>query len=228
MSVIQLTTLLKTGIHLGHEVNEWNPKMFPYIYMERDGIHILDVVQISRLLSTAEKFCYFSAKNKKKFLFVGTTQQTSLIVAQEAINCDSYYINKRWLGGMLTNWETLKTRIERLKDLEQQDKDEILKSLPKKEEANIRKELKRLVNYLSGIKSIPNVPDIMIVIDQCQELTAINEARILKIPVISILGTNCDPNLVDIPIPANVDSIVAINLILQTLGKSIRRGKKEM
>jgi small subunit ribosomal protein S2 len=228
MAVIKLAQLLEAGVHLGHKANRWNTKMFPYIYTERDGIHILDLVQTSQLLKKASVFAYAEAKKNKTFLFVGTKPQAAAIIAREAKNCDSYYVNQRWLGGMLTNWKTLKTRIERLKILEQQEKEGIFEILSKKEAANLRKELERLQCYLSGIRDMPKVPDIIIVIDQRRELTAIKEAISLKIPIISVLDTNCDPNLVDVPIPGNDDSIGSIRLILQTLGKNIKNGKLAM
>lgn len=224
MATIKLAQLLEAGVHFGHKANRWNPKMFPYIYAERDGIHILDLVQTSQLLNDATKFVYNAAQKEKLFLFVGTKPQAASIVASEAKKSNSYYINHRWLGGMLTNWNTIKTRIERLKKLEQDEKDGIFNLLPKKEAALIRKELEQLQNHLGGIKNLPRIPDIMIVIDQRRELTAIKEARSLKIPIISILDTNCDPDLIDIPIPGNDDSIGSIKLILQTLGKSIQNG----
>ena len=224
MATIQLAQLLEAGVHFGHKANRWNPKMFPYIYAERDGIHILDLVQTSQLLNEASVFVNTAAQKNKIFLFVGTQPQATAIVAQEAKNCNSYYVNHRWLGGMLTNWKTVKTRIERLKALEQQEKDGIFEILPKKEAAGMRKELERLQNHLGGLKEMPRIPDVMIVIDQRRELTAIKEAISLNIPIISILDTNCDPDLVDVPIPGNDDSIGSIKLILQTLGNNIRNG----
>jgi small subunit ribosomal protein S2 len=224
MATIQLAQLLEAGVHFGHKANRWNPKMFPYIYAERDGIHILDLVQTSQLLNEASLFVNTAAQKNKIFLFVGTKPQATAIVAQEAKNCNSYYVNHRWLGGMLTNWKTVKTRIERLKALEQQEKDGIFEILPKKEAAGMRKELERLQNHLGGLKEMPRIPDVMIVIDQRRELTAIKEAISLNIPIISILDTNCDPDLVDVPIPGNDDSIGSIKLILQTLGNNIRNG----
>ena len=224
MATIQLAQLLEAGVHFGHKANRWNPKMFPYIYAERDGIHILDLVQTAQLLNKACIFANSEAKNNKIFLFVGTKPQASAIVAQEAKNCNSYYVNHRWLGGMLTNWNTVTTRIERLKALEQQEQEGILELLPKKEASTIRKELERLQNHLGGIKDMPNKPDVLIVIDQKRELTAIKEAKSLNIPIISILDTNCDPDLVDIPIPGNDDSIGSIRLILKTLSNSIVSG----
>jgi len=224
MAILKLAQLLDAGVHFGHKANRWYPKMFPYIYAERDGIHIFDLVQTVKLLDEACVFVNTAAEKKKVFLFVGTKQQASSTIASEAKQCNSYYVNHRWLGGMLTNWQTVKLRIERLKKLEQQEKDGILDILPKKEAALIRKELIKLQNHLNGIKNMPSVPDILIVVDQRRELTAIKEARSLNIPIVSILDTNCDPDLIDIPIPGNDDSIGSIKLILKTLSKSIISG----
>nr|YP_009684500.1 ribosomal protein S2 [Florenciella parvula]QDR24586.1 ribosomal protein S2 [Florenciella parvula] len=227
MATVQLAQLLEAGVHFGHKANRWNPKMFPYIYSERDGIHILDLVQTSQLLNEASQFVNTAAQKDKIFLFVGTKRQATAIIEQEAKNCNSYYVNHRWLGGMLTNWKTVCTRIERLKKLEQQEQDGIFDLLPKKEVASTRKELEKLRMHLNGIKDMPRTPDVMIVVDQRRELTAIKEAISLNIPVISILDTNCDPDIVDIPIPGNDDSIGSIKLLLNTLGSNILSGQNQ-
>tara|TARA_B100000459_G_C8584285_1_gene204824 strand:+ start:699 stop:1391 length:693 start_codon:yes stop_codon:yes gene_type:complete len=227
MATVQLAQLLEAGVHFGHKANRWNPKMFPYIYSERDGIHILDLVQTSQLLNEASQFVNTAAQKDKIFLFVGTKRQAAAVIEQEAKNCNSYYVNHRWLGGMLTNWKTVCTRIERLKKLEQQEQDGIFDLLPKKEVASTRKELEKLRMHLNGIKDMPRTPDVMIVVDQRRELTAIKEAISLNIPVISILDTNCDPDIVDIPIPGNDDSIGSIKLILKTLGSNILSGQNQ-
>jgi len=227
MATVQLAQLLEAGVHFGHKANRWNPKMFPYIYSERDGIHILDLVQTSQLLNEESQFVNKAAQKEKIFLFVGTKRQAAPLIEQEAKNCNSYYVNHRWLGGMLTNWTTVSTRIERLKKLEQQEQDGIFDLLPKKEGASAKKELEKLRMHLNGIKDMPRTPDIMIVVDQRRELTAIKEAISLNIPIISILDTNCDPDIVDIPIPGNDDSIGSIKLILQTLGGSILSGQNQ-
>ena len=227
MATVQLAQLLEAGVHFGHKANRWNPKMFPYIYSERDGIHILDLVQTSQLLNEASQFVNTAAQKDKIFLFVGTKRQAHAIIEQEAKNCNSYYVNHRWLGGMLTNWKTVCTRIERLKKLEQQEQDGIFDLLPKKEVASTRKELEKLRMHLNGIKDMPRTPDVMIVVDQRRELTAIKEAISLNIPVISILDTNCDPDIVDIPIPGNDDSIGSIKLLLNTLGSNILSGQNQ-
>ena len=227
MAEVSLAQLLEAGVHFGHKANRWNPKMFPYIYSERDGIHILDLVQTSQLLNEASQFVNTAAQKDKIFLFVGTKRQAAAVIEQESKNCNSYYVNHRWLGGMLTNWKTVRTRIERLKKLEQQEQDGIFDLLPKKEVASTRKELEKLRMHLNGIKDMPRTPDVMIVVDQRRELTAIKEAISLNIPVISILDTNCDPDIVDIPIPGNDDSIGSIKLILKTLGSNILSGQNQ-
>ena len=227
MATVQLAQLLEAGVHFVHKANRWNPKMFPYIYSERDGIHILDLVQTSQLLNEASQFVNTAAQKDKIFLFVGTKRQAAAVIEQESKNCNSYYVNHRWLGGMLTNWKTVRTRIERLKKLEQQEQDGIFDLLPKKEVASTRKELEKLRMHLNGIKDMPRTPDVMIVVDQRRELTAIKEAISLNIPVISILDTNCDPDIVDIPIPGNDDSIGSIKLILKTLGSNILSGQNQ-
>ncbi len=227
MATVQLAQLLDAGVHFGHKANRWNPKMFPYIYAERDGIHILDLVQTSILLNEAARFVNTASQKEKIFLFVGTKRQAAGIIEQEAKKCNSYYVNHRWLGGMLTNFQTVKTRIDRLKILEQQEQDGIFDLLPKKEGSSSRKELEKLRLHLNGIKDMPRIPDVMIVVDQHRELTAIKEAISLNIKIISILDTNCDPDIIDMPIPGNDDSIGSIKLILQTLGSNIFSGQNQ-
>jgi len=225
MSDISLSQLLEAGVHFGHKAYRWNPKMFPYIYSEVNNIHILDLVQSATLLKEANTYLELAAKEGKSFLFIGTKRQATTLIAQEAKRCDSYYVNHRWLGGMLTNWTTLKDRIGYLKDLEKQEADNIFDLLPKKEAALRRKELKKLRRHLDGIKHMNTVPDIAIIIDQKREMTAIRECRKLGIPIVSILDTNCDPDLVDIPIPGNDDAVRSIKLILKSLTDSIIAGK---
>jgi len=227
MSNITLSQLLEAGVHFGHKAYRWNPKMFPYIYSEVNNIHILDLVQSATLLKEANSYVEKSAKDGKKFLFIGTKRQASSLIAQEAERCNSYYVNHRWLGGMLTNWSTLTNRIEYLKNLEKQEADNTFDLLTKKEATLRRKELKKLRRHLDGIKSMDGLPDIAVVIDQKRELTAIKECRKLGIPVVSILDTNCDPDLVDIPIPGNDDAVRSIKLILRSLTDSIISGKSQ-
>jgi small subunit ribosomal protein S2 len=227
MSNITLSQLLEAGVHFGHKAYRWNPKMFPYIYSEVNNIHILDLVQSATLLKEANSYIEKAAREGKTFLFIGTKRQASTLIAQEAKRCDSFYVNHRWLGGMLTNWSTLKERIEYLKNLEQQEADNTFDLLTKKEATLRRKELKKLRRHLDGIKSMKSIPDIAIVIDQKREMTAIRECRKLGIPVVSILDTNCDPDLVDIPIPGNDDAVRSIKLILNSLTDNIISGKSQ-
>ncbi len=224
MADITLAQLLEAGVHFGHKSYRWNPKMFPYIYTERNNIHILDLVQSAQLLKEANLYVQSAAEKNKTFLFVGTKRQASSLIAQEAKRCNSYYVNHRWLGGMLTNWVTLKSRIERLKTLEQEEADQVFNLLPKKEASLRRKELEKLRKYLNGVKDMERLPDVAIIVDQKRELTAIRECRKLGIPVISILDTNCDPDLVDIPIPGNDDAVRSIKLILKSLTDNINLG----
>jgi small subunit ribosomal protein S2 len=227
MSDISLSQLLEAGVHFGHKAYRWNPKMFPYIYSEVNNIHILDLVQSATLLKEANTYLESAAQDGKSFLFIGTKRQASTLIAQEAKRCDSFYVNYRWLGGMLTNWTTLKERIAYLKNLEQQEADNTFDLLTKKEVALRRKELKKLRRHLDGIKLMGNLPDVAIIIDQKREMTAIRECKKLGIPIVSILDTNCDPDLVDIPIPGNDDAVRSIKLILKSLTDSILIGKSK-
>ncbi len=226
MADITLAQLLEAGVHFGHKAYRWNPKMFPYIYTERNKIHILDLVQSAQLLKEANLYVRSAAEKDKIFLFVGTKRQASSLIAQEAQRCNSYYVNHRWLGGMLTNWVTLKSRIKRLKGLEQEEADEVFSKLPKKEASLRRKELDKLRKHLNGIKNMERLPDVVVIVDQKREITAIRECRKLGIPIISILDTNCDPDLVDIPIPGNDDAVRSIKLILNSLTDNINLGRK--
>jgi len=228
MSNISLSQLLEAGVHFGHKAYRWNPKMFPYIYSEVNNIHILDLVQSATLLKEANAYLESAANQGKKFLFIGTKRQASTLIAQEANRCDSFYINHRWLGGMLTNWTTLKERIEYLKDLEQQEVSGTFNLLTKKEASLRRKELKKLRRHLNGIKMMQDLPDIAIIIDQKREMTAIKECQKLNIPIVSILDTNCDPDLIDIPIPGNDDAVRSIKLILKSLTDSIITGQSKL
>nr|QXM17909.1 ribosomal protein S2 [Chaetoceros laevisporus] len=228
MADITLAQLLEAGVHFGHKAYRWNPKMFPYIYTERNNIHILDLVQSAQLLKEANEYVKSEAGKDQIFLFVGTKRQASSLIAQEAKRCNSYYVNHRWLGGMLTNWVTLKSRIERLKTLEQEEVDQVFDLLPKKEASLRLKELEKLRKHLNGIKDMERLPDVAIIVDQKREMTAVRECRKLGIPIISILDTNCDPDLVDIPIPGNDDAVRSIKLILKSLADNINLGKSRI
>nr|YP_009370359.1 30S ribosomal protein S2 [Bulboplastis apyrenoidosa]ARO90848.1 30S ribosomal protein S2 [Bulboplastis apyrenoidosa] len=219
MSVVTLSELLEAGVHFGHQSRRWNPKMFPYIFKESNGIHIIDLVQTAQLLNNACSIVKKSALSGKKFLFVGTKRQASGIIAQEAERCGAYYVNQRWLGGILTNWITIKLRVNRLKDLEKKEEKGLLDSLPKKEAIILRKELGKLKKNLNGLKNMKQPPDLVIIVDQKREITAIQECIKLNIPTICLLDTNCNPDLTSIPIPANDDAIRSIKLIISKLGK---------
>ena len=228
MSDIQLSQLLEAGVHFGHKSHRWNPKMFPYIYSEVNNIHILDLVQSATLLKEAMRYLELASSDNKKILFVGTKRQATTLIAQEAKRSNSYYVNHRWLGGMLTNWSTMKERIAKLKDLEKQEAEGTFELLTKKEAALRRKELTKLRKHLDGIKTMSELPDVAIIIDQKREMTAIAECRKLGIPIISILDTNCDPDLVDIPIPGNDDAVRSIKLIVNLLTDSIVKGQAKL
>ncbi|MDB9314696.1 30S ribosomal protein S2 [Spirulina sp. CS-785/01] len=224
MPVVSLANLLESGVHFGHQTRRWNPKMDNYIYTSRNGVHIIDLVQTAQLMEEAYDYTRTSAEEGKKFLFVGTKRQAAGIVAQEALRCGSYFVNQRWLGGMLTNWETIKQRIERLKELERLEESGALAKRPKKEASVLRRELNKLQKYLGGIKTMRKPPDIVVIIDQRREYNAILECQKLGIPIVSLLDTNCDPDYVDIPIPANDDAIRSIKLIVGKLADAIYEG----
>ena len=225
MPVVSLTQLLESGVHFGHQTRRWNPKMDTYIYAARNGVHIIDLVQTAKLMENAYTYIRNASEQGKKFLFIGTKRQAAGIVAQEASRCGAYYVNQRWLGGMLTNWMTIKTRVERLKELERREETGLLDLLPKKEASMLRRELEKLQKYLGGIKAMRKVPDIVVIVDQRREYNAVQECMKLNIPIVSLLDTNCDPDFVDIPIPANDDAIRSIKLIVGKLADAIYEGR---
>ncbi len=225
MPVVSLAQLLESGVHFGHQTRRWNPKMDTYIYTSRNGVHIIDLVQTAQLMDGAYNYVRTASEQGKKFLFVGTKRQAAGIVAQEASRCGAYYVNQRWLGGMLTNWTTIKTRVDRLKELERREETGALDLLPKKEASMLRRELEKLQKYLGGIKAMRKVPDVVVIVDQRREYNAVQECQKLDIPIVSMLDTNCDPDLVDIPIPANDDAIRSIKLIVGKLADAIYEGR---
>jgi small subunit ribosomal protein S2 len=226
MTLVTLGELLDAGVHFGHQSSRWNPKMFPYIYTEQNGIHVIYLVQTARLLSHASNYVQKAAKEGKQFLFIGTKRQAANIMAEEAIKCNSHYVNHRWLGGTLTNWSTVQGRVGYLKELNQKEESGELAALPKKEAALLRRERDKLQQNLGGLTEMLQIPDIAIVVDPKREATAIAECRKLGITVISILDTNSDPNVVDIPIPANDDAVRSIKLIISVLADAIKTGKQ--
>ena len=225
MPVVSLAQMLESGVHFGHQTRRWNPKMDPYIYTARNGVHIIDLVQTAQLMDAAYNYVRTASEQGKKFLFIGTKRQAAGIVAQEASRCGAYYVNQRWLGGMLTNWATIKTRVDRLKDLERREETGALDMLLKKEAAVLRRELDKLQKYLGGIKAMRKVPDIVLIVDQKREYNAVQECLKLSVPIVSLLDTNCDPDVVDIPIPANDDAIRSIKLIVGRLADAIYEGR---
>ncbi|MCY7283065.1 MAG: 30S ribosomal protein S2 [Cyanobacteria bacterium CAN_BIN43] len=225
MPVVSLAQLLESGVHFGHQTRRWNPKMSPYIYTSRNGVHIIDLVQTAQLMEDAYVYLRTASEQGKKVLFVGTKRQAAGIIAQEALRCGSYFVNQRWLGGMLTNWATIKTRVDRLKELERRQDIGALDLLPKKEAAVLRRELEKLQKYLGGIKAMRKIPDIVLLVDQRREYNAVQECQKLNIPIVSLLDTNCDPDTVDVPIPANDDAIRSIKLIVGRLADAIYEGR---
>lgn len=225
MPVVSLAQMMESGVHFGHQTRRWNPKMNPYIYTSRNGVHIIDLVQTAQLMDEAYNYMRTASEQGKKFLFVGTKRQAAGIVAQEAVRCGSYFINQRWLGGMLTNWTTIKTRVDRLKELEHLEETGNLDLRPKKEASVLRREMGKLDKYLGGIKLMRKVPDIVIIVDQRREYNAVQECQKLGLTIVSLLDTNCDPDVVDIPIPANDDAIRSIKLIVGKLADAIYEGR---
>lgn len=225
MPVVSLAQLLESGVHFGHQTRRWNPKMSPYIYTSRNGVHIIDLVQTAQLMDSAYNYLRTASEQGKKVLFIGTKRQAAGIVAQEAARCGSYFVNQRWLGGMLTNWATIKTRVDRLKDLERRQETGALDLLPKKEASTLRREMEKLQKYLGGIKHMRKIPDIVLIVDQRREYNAVQECQKLNIPIVSLLDTNCDPDTVDVPIPANDDAIRSIKLIVGRLADAIYEGR---
>ncbi len=225
MGVVSLSELLESGVHFGHQTRRWNPRMAPYIYTARNGVHIIDLVQTAQLIEEAYDYVRKASEQGKRFLFIGTKRQAAGIISSEAQRCGANFVNQRWLGGMLTNWETISNRVERLKELELLESSGALDRRPKKEASVLRRELGKLQKYLGGIKTMRKIPDIVVVVDQRREYNAIQECQKLGIPIISMLDTNCDPDAVDIPIPANDDAIRSIKLILGKLADAIYEGR---
>ena len=224
MSVVTLEELVNAGVYFGHQSNRWNPKMFPYIYTKKNGTHLIDLVQTACALIHVHEFVQKQAQENKTFLFIGTKRQATNIIVQEAEKCNSPYINQRWLGGTLTNWPTIQKRIEYLKELDAKEQDGRLALLPKKEAALLRREHDKLSKNIGGLRSMSQIPDIAIIVDPKREATALLECRKLGIKIIAIVDTNCDPSLIDIPIPGNDDSIKSIQLILSIISNGISQG----
>jgi small subunit ribosomal protein S2 len=222
---INLYEMMEAGVHFGHQARKWNPKMAPWIFTERNGIHIINLTQTARALCEACDFLANASQKGKQFLVVGTKHQAADLVAEAAIKARCHYVNHKWLGGMLTNWSTIETRLQKLAELEAQESLGILERLPKKEAAVLKRQLNQLRKYLGGIKYMTVLPDVVIIIDQKQEVAAIKECIKLGIPTICLVDTDCDPDLTEMPIPANDDARASIRCILDKLTLAIKEGR---
>ncbi|WHX27188.1 30S ribosomal protein S2 [Virgibacillus halodenitrificans] len=226
MSAISMKQLLEAGVHFGHQTRRWNPKMKKYIFTERNGIYIIDLQKTVKKVDEAYNYVKDIAANGGTVLFVGTKKQAQDSVRDEATRSGMYYVNQRWLGGTLTNFQTIRKRIQRLKDIERMEEDGTFEVLPKKEVVNLLKEKDRLVKFLGGIKEMNKLPDALFVIDPRKERIAIAEAHKLNIPIIGIVDTNCDPDEIDYVIPANDDAIRAVKLLTSKMADAILEVKQ--
>ena len=226
MAVVSMKQLLEAGVHFGHQTRRWNPKMAPYIYTERNGIYIIDLQKTVKKLEEAYFFVRDMAASGESILFVGTKKQAQDAIKEEAERCGQFYVNARWLGGMLTNFKTMRTRIARLNQLQKMQADGTFDLLPKKEVIKLQLEIAKLEKYLGGVKEMKKLPGALFVVDSRKEKNAIAEARKLKIPVVAIVDTNCDPDEVDYVIPGNDDAIRAIKLISATMANAVLEGKQ--
>ena len=218
--------LLEAGVHFGHQTRRWNPKMAAYIYCERNGIYIIDLQKTVKKLEEAYNFVRTLAENGQTILFVGTKKQAADAVKEEASRVGMYYVNARWLGGMLTNFKTMRTRIDRLAQLKKMQEDGTFDMLPKKEVMKLLGEMEKLEKYLGGVKEMKKLPGALFVVDPRKEHNAIAEARKLHIPIVAIVDTNCDPDEIDYVIPANDDAIRAIRLIASTMANAVQEGRQ--
>ena len=226
MAVISMKQLLEAGVHFGHQTRRWNPKMATYIFTERNGIYIIDLQKTVKKLEEAYFFVRDTAAAGESILFVGTKKQAQDAIKEEAERCGQFFVNARWLGGMLTNFKTMRTRINRLNQLKKMQEDGTFDLLPKKEVIKLQLEIAKLEKYLGGVKEMKKLPGAMFVVDPRKEKNAIAEAKKLGIPVVAIVDTNCDPDEVDYVIPGNDDAIRAIKLISQTMANAVLEGKQ--
>ncbi|HHV54092.1 MAG TPA: 30S ribosomal protein S2 [Firmicutes bacterium] len=218
--------LLEAGVHFGHQTRRWNPKMREYIFTERNGIYIIDLQKTLRKLEEAYLFVRQMASEGKTVLFVGTKKQAQDSIREEATRCGMFYVNNRWLGGMLTNFRTIRGRIQRMKELEQMEQDGSFRLLPKNEVAKLQHEHEKLAKYLGGIRDMVELPDVLYVVDPRKERIAVSEARKLGIPIVGIVDTNCDPDEVDYVIPGNDDAIRAVRLITSKIADAVIEGRE--
>ena len=226
MAVVAMKQLLEAGVHFGHQTRRWDPKMAEYIFQARNGIHIIDLQKTSKKLDEAYAFLKEQAEEGKTVLFVGTKKQAQECMKEAAIKCGMFYVDQRWLGGMLTNFETIRTRVQRLKDLEAMQEDGTFDVLPKKEVILLKKEMEKLERNLGGIKDMEELPGVIFLVDPKKEIIAILEARKLDIPVIGLVDTNCNPEDVDYAIPGNDDAIRAVKLIADVMANAVIEGRQ--
>ena len=226
MSVVSMKQLLEAGVHFGHQTRRWNPKMATYIYTERNGIHIIDLQKTVKKLEEAYNFVRDMSANGGNLLFVGTKKQAQDAIKEEAARCGGYYVNARWLGGMLTNFRTMRTRIDRLAQLRKMEADGTFAMLPKKEVIKHQLEIEKLEKYLGGVKEMKKIPAALFIVDPRKERNAIAEAKKLNIPVVAIVDTNCDPDEIDYVIPGNDDAIRAIRLIAAAMANAAIEGRQ--
>ena len=226
MAVVSMKQLLEAGVHFGHQTRRWNPKMAEYIYMERNGIYIIDLQKTVKKLEEAYSFVRGIAENGQSLLFVGTKKQAQDAVKEEAERVGQFYVNARWLGGMLTNFKTMRTRVDRMAQLKKMQEDGTFDMLPKKEVVKLLHEMEKLDKYLGGVKDMKKLPGALFVVDPRKEHNAISEARKLHIPIVAIVDTNCDPDEVDYVIPANDDAIRAIRLIAGCMANAVQEGRQ--
>ncbi len=225
-SVVSMKQLLEAGVHFGHQTRRWNPKMAPYIYTERNGIYIIDLQKTVKKLEEAYSFVRQLSENGESLLFVGTKKQAQEAIKEEAARCNMYYVNARWLGGMMTNFKTMRTRVDRLAQLKKMQEDGTFDMLPKKEVMHHLGEIAKLEKYLGGVTEMRKLPGALFVVDPRKERNAINEAKKLHIPVVAIVDTNCDPDEIDYVIPGNDDAIRAIKLISSVMANAIQEGRQ--
>ena len=226
MAVVSMKQLLEAGVHFGHQTRRWNPKMAPYIYTERNGIYIIDLQKTVKKLEEAYNFVRDLSANGGNVLFVGTKKQAQDAIKEEAARCGGYYVNARWLGGMLTNFRTMRTRIDRLAQLRKMEEDGTFAMLPKKEVIKHQGEIEKLEKYLGGVKEMKKLPAALFIVDPRKERNAIAEAKKLNIPIVAIVDTNCDPDEIDYVIPGNDDAIRAIRLIAATMANAAIEGRQ--
>ena len=226
MSVISMKQLLEAGVHFGHQTRRWNPKMSRFIFTERNGIYIIDLQKTVKKVEEAYKFVKEVAETGKPILFVGTKKQAQEAIKEEAERCGMFFVNERWLGGMLTNHQTIQTRIKKLRELEKMEEEGVFNVLPKKEVIKLNAEKEKLEKYLGGIKDMPELPGAIFVVDPRKENIAIQEAHRLGIPVVGIVDTNCDPEELDFPIPGNDDAIRAVKLITGAMATAVIEGRQ--